>query len=199
MGEDRLRIFLKKELPWGTLFAERENFEWGYFTAEGRLVKKYFRNEPNQWVLVIGSGNGREARPICHYDCRFVCMDISSVYLKAGKILFASEGVQNVNFAQADTKHLPFVDDSFDFVFFSIYSSLGKYRFDVLRETHRILRSKGLVLLSNVTSLYKKKEFFVVSNKEQLSEEVNSCGFELVEDEIDPIRPEYRYSMLRYI
>ena len=44
-----------------------------------------------------------------------------------------------------------------------------------------------------------KKEFFVVSNKEQLSEEVNSCGFELVEDEIDPIRPEYRFSMLRYI
>ena len=84
-------------------------------------------------------------------------MDISNIYLKAGKILFASEGVQNVNFAQADTKHLPFVDDSFDFVFFSIsiYSSLGKYRFDVLRETHRILRSNGLVLLSNVTSLYK--------------------------------------------
>jgi ubiquinone/menaquinone biosynthesis C-methylase UbiE len=199
MDKDGLENRFKREFPWGTLFAERRNFESGYLNAEGRLVEKYFKNEPNKWILVIGSGNGREARPICGYDCRIVCMDIGSIYLKAGKRLFSSERVQNVSFVQGDTKYLPFADDSFDFVFFSLYSPLGKYRFDVLHDIHRILRIGGLVLLTSLTSQYRNDKWHVISNKEQLIQEVLSCGFELIDGEIDPFRPEYRVSMLKYI
>jgi len=57
----------------------------GYLNAEGRLIERYFKNKSKQHILVVGSGNGREARQICHYDCQIICLDISSLYLKAGR------------------------------------------------------------------------------------------------------------------
>jgi ubiquinone/menaquinone biosynthesis C-methylase UbiE len=210
MHEKSLKNLVKREFPWGTLFAERKNFEYGYFIAEGRLVKKYLKNGNNKRILVIGSGNGREARPICH-NCRIVCLDIGRIYLKVAVRLFETEDVQNISFVQADMKKLPFADNSFDFVFFSLYNILGKYRFDVLRKVHSILRTEGLVLLGTHTDLYKTlyrntmahntefKNWVLISNKEQLNREISSCSFELIEDEIDPLRPEYRFTMLRSI
>ena len=60
----RVKEITDKVLPWGKLFAERDNFEFGYSKEEGRLVSEYLQKKPSD-VLVIDSGNGREARPIC--------------------------------------------------------------------------------------------------------------------------------------
>ena len=196
--DDRWQEIIHRDLPWGAVFATRSNFEWGYFIDEGQLVAKYLRSPSD--VLVIGSGNGREARPICRDGHWIVCMDIGQTYLKSGQKLFANSGIQNVLFLQANMAQLPFKEYSFDFIFFSLYG-VGKKRFDVLAGIRRVLRLNGLILLTVGTPLYKVKYDLVtevyIANEAQLREEVSPCGFEVLESSVDPERPEYRVSILR--
>jgi ubiquinone/menaquinone biosynthesis C-methylase UbiE len=201
-NDSSLRIF-HKTFPWGPPFARRANFEAGYLDAEDRLVTRYLA--PHSDVLVLGSGNGREARPICRKGHRIVCVDIGFLYLVSGHRLFASEGVRDVAFVQADVERLPFVEPSFDFVFFSFYSGLKDRRFDVLRRLARFLRRDGALLLGVCTPRYEDlyrhgypstHGWAFISDAEQLREEVAPCGFELLESKVDPFRPEYRYSIL---
>ena len=51
-----------KLFPWTNAYGTCDNFAGGYFTKEAELVDKYLINVDD--VLVFGSGNGREARPI---------------------------------------------------------------------------------------------------------------------------------------
>ena len=111
-------IFLKLS-PWGLLFAEHSNLKAGYFSQERYLVTKYLKEKLN--ILIIGSGNGREAFPVCHDGHRIVCMDTGLLYLMAGKQFFAKENVRNIYFVQADMAQFPFNEKSFDFIFFSLY------------------------------------------------------------------------------
>lgn len=190
----------RKTCPWGVRFAGRSNFQWGYFIEEGRLVEKYLKRPSD--VLVIGSGNGREARPICRDGHRIVCIDIESMYLKSGQNLFAREGIQDIRFIKANMAKLPFEEESFNFIFFSLWTHAGKRRARVLEGIRRILRGDGLVLLTACTPLYKLKhpeidEACCVADEERLRLEVSSCGFELLESAVDPARPEYRFSILK--
>jgi len=201
MNNDKLRDIYHNNYPWGMSYAMRINFEYGYFLEEGRLVAKYLQ-EPGD-VLIIGSGNGREARPICRCGHRIVCIDNKFLYLQAGQNLFAREGVQDVHFISADMGQLPFRSESFDFVFFSLYSYSRKYGFDAIHDVHRILRSSGRLLLTAFTPLYKKSPFMDgairVGSEEQLRQEMSACNFELIESAVDPVRPEYRVAMLRLL
>lgn len=185
----------------GPLFASRENFEWGYFTEEKKLVEK-FLTKPSD-VLIIGSGNGREARPICKEGHKIICIDIIESFLESGRKLFASEGINTVKFIKADMNDLPFENESFDFVFFSMYTPAGKNRFKILKDLHNILRSEGKILLISCNPYYenlyktKYKDAIFIDNVQQLQKEVSQCGFELIESEIDAKRQEYRFSMLK--
>jgi len=197
---DKVKDLVSKGFPWGTLFAKRSNFEWGYLIEERRLVDKYL--EPSNDVLIIGSGNGREARPICLCSKKIVCMDLGLSYLKSGRNLFTVEGKQNVQFVQADMTQLPFSEGSFDFIFFSLYSYAAERRFGVLSDIHRVLRPNGFVLLGAWTPLYRMKHALTdgeiwMANEKQLRQEVSSCGFDLLESAVDPARPEYRISIMR--
>jgi len=197
-SDDRWREIIHRDLPWGAVFATRPNFEWGYFIDEGKLVAKYLRSPGD--VLVIGSGNGREARPICRDGHWVVCMDIGLTYLKSGQRLFAREGIQDVLFLQANMAQLPFEEDSFDFIFFSLYG-IGEKRFDVLAGIRRVLRPNGLILLTAGTPLCEAKHALenqvYIANEAQLREELSPRGFEILESSVDPERPEYRVSILR--
>ena len=196
----RLEELMRKACPWSMYYAERSYFEAGYFAEEGRLVDKYLKRPSD--ILVLGSGNGREARPICRDGHRIICMDRGSLYLVSGQKLFASEEIQNVRFIQADVANLPFAGCCFDLVFFSLYSIHGERRFSIMNDIRRCLRKEGLVLLTVCTPLYGKlrpelDDWAWVSSVEQLCQEVSSCGFELLESAVDRPRPEYRFSMLR--
>jgi ubiquinone/menaquinone biosynthesis C-methylase UbiE len=186
-----------KLFPWTNLFGTRSNFEGGYFTKEAELVDKYLKNVDN--VLVFGSGNGREARPIIDRAKRIICFDFGLGYLLAGKKLCESEGIKNVSFILADALHLPFPSDSFDFIFFSIYSSLKNDRFKVITDIHRILRKNGLVLICVYMPSYPKaKKYGSITFKSigHLEKEVNEYGFSLVEGGQDQKRPHYIFSIL---
>jgi SAM-dependent methyltransferase len=203
-SEGRLQQIFARELPWGPLFARRANFESGYLQEEGRLVAKYLK--PKSDVLVLGSGNGREARPISQDGHRIVCADVGFLYLVSGRGLLSGEGVRGVAFLQADAAHLPFRQACFDFVFFSFYSSQAEKRFEVLSGIGKCLKAGGLILLTACTprylEMYRESPlntdgWAFVSSAEQLCAEVSTCGFELLDGALDPGRPEYRCALLR--
>jgi ubiquinone/menaquinone biosynthesis C-methylase UbiE len=201
MELQRLSAISSENLPWGGLFATRFNFEFGYLTDEECLVTKYLDSPDN--VLVIGSGNGREARPIHRQAKRIVCIDIGPMYLMSGQQLFKSENINNTFFVQADMFHLPFAKESFDYIFFSLYSFSGERRFEMLKNLRSVLRPSGLVLLTCCTPRYPKvlaKAYpwtVFISTAKELRREVCSCGFELIETIVDKKRPGYRFAILR--
>jgi SAM-dependent methyltransferase len=190
---------LAREMPWGLRFAARCNFEDGYFSVERYLVSKYL-NKPST-VLVFGSGNGREARPIATHGHRIVCFDIGFLYVRSGHILSIREGLKDIYFLQADMYGLPFASETFDFIFFSIYASAGKRRFGVLCQVRDLLRPGGMVTLMIPTPLYPKLHpglptpDTIVLTDEEMTEEIvriERCRFRFLESSVDPIRNEYR-------
>ena len=186
-----------KLFPWTNAYGTRDNFSGGYFTKEAELVDKYLKKVDN--VLVFGAGNGREARPIIDRAKRIVCFDFGLGYLLAGKKLCESEGITNVSFVLADALHLPFPPDSFDFIFFSLYSCLKEDRFAVISDIHRILRKDGLVLLCCYMPTYPKAKKYgsvTFNGISDLEREVNEFGFSLVEGGQDQKRPYYIFSIL---
>jgi len=202
MNKYYLIKFLSKNLPWGKLFATRSNFECGYFIDEGYFVTKYLKTPSD--VLVMGSGNGREARPICRQGHKIVCFDIGGLYCASGEALFRKEGIRTVYFVEADIFRLPFAENSFDFIFFSLYSTVGERRFEMLKNIRFVLRPSGLILLGCLTPLYREKYKrlplggrIFISSETELNNEVSSCGFDFLESRVDAKRPEYRFSILR--
>ena len=75
----RVKEITDKVLPWGKLFAERDNFEFGYSKEEGRLVSEYLQKKPSD-VLVIDSGNGRDSSK----KTSLTAKDTKSDYTKNG-------------------------------------------------------------------------------------------------------------------
>jgi SAM-dependent methyltransferase len=185
--------FLARGMPWGPLFAERRNFEYGYFTSEHHFVAKYLKKPSS--VLVFGSGNGREARPIAADGHWIVCFDIGFLYAKGGSMLCAREGLGNIHFLQADMYSLPFAIDTFDFIFFSIYPTAGKRRFEVLHQVREILRPGGMVMVMIPTPLYRRHipnlpPDFVTLTEEEVAEEIvriEECRFRFRESSVDPV------------
>jgi len=183
--------------PWTRIFGMRDNFEGGYFEKEGELVAKYLNNPED--VLVCGSGNGREARPIIHRAKRIVCFDFGLGYLLSGKKLCEAEGIKNVFFVLADIMQLPFPSASFDFIFFSIYSALKDSRFEVINDLHRILKKDGFVLLTCYMPSFpkaKKYNFTTFENVSEIEKEMNKLGFTVIEAGQDRKRSHYLFSIL---
>lgn len=203
MTDTAIPEHLRRAFPWGRLFAMRKNFEAGYLQLEGELVDAYLERPSD--VLVIGSGNGREARPICGQGHRIVCQDLAFCYIQSGQKLFSELGAKNVRFIQNDvTEGLAFTDNSFDFVFFSLYSSCGRHRFEVMRDIHRVTRPGGLVLHNAATPYYRTaqpradiKGWVLFDTIDSLQREVTGCGFRLLQSGVDKKRREYRVSMLK--
>jgi ubiquinone/menaquinone biosynthesis C-methylase UbiE len=185
-------------LPWGLFYATSRNFQVGFGMEEGRLVAKYLNRPSN--ILIVGSGNGREARPICRDGHRIFCIDFGLLYLQSGRRLFSAEGCTNVWFVAADMRHLPFAENSFDFVFFSLFCAAHEARFDMMMRMHRLLRPAGHLLMTATTSLYPSKYgFMTIDTVDELCREVSTCPFEVLEGAVDPKRPDYLYAILRAI
>jgi len=183
-----------RHFPWGVLFAQRHNFDYGYFLKEGELVKKFLL-KPSR-VLIIGSGNGREAKPISQGGYKIVCLDIGEGYLRAGKEMFSESGINCVEFVNASMERLPFKDKSFDFIFFSLYGFAGVFRFKILCDVNRILKPRGKALLMATTHFYTKRTgWLYLESPDQLKSEILLYGFKLLEGGVDYRRKEYIFAV----
>ena len=83
----------------------------------------------------------------------------------------------NIDFLQADMYALPFAIETFDFIFFSIYPTAGKRRFEVLRQAREILHPGGIVMLLIPTPLYRRRNpslppDVVTLTDEEIAEEI---------------------------
>ncbi|MGD0237898.1 MAG: class I SAM-dependent methyltransferase [Syntrophorhabdales bacterium] len=199
--EARLAQRFCKELPAGPEFATRRNFESGYLAVEQRLVGKYLKKRSS--VVVVGAGNGPEARPIASDGHLIVCFDVGFLYVRSGAALCEREKLGNVHFLQADMHALPFAHERFDFVFFSIYPMAGGRRFEVVCQIRKVLRPGGIMLLMTPTPLYPQRfpwrpsQMVILTDGEMPEEIMNveACGFRFRESSIDEERAEYRFAV----
>lgn len=194
-----------RSAPWGPEYFTRRNLCAGYFTEEGRLVAGFLN--PRSDVLIIGSGNGREAFPILNEGHRIICLDFALGYLLVGKKLLELARNTTTYFVQGEMIALPFREAAFSFVFFSLYSCAGEKRFAMLNDIRRLLQPHGHVLVSVITPAYRIPhgtfqrwgKWRVFSNIAELRAEMTINGFEVLEGGIDPVRPEYIMAILRVI
>lgn len=198
---NRFNELFHKAFPWGMAYASREHFERGYTKKEEEFVERYFP-ETSSNILVIASGNGREARPIADERHKIICVDCCFTYLQSAQALFGSEKTEGVFFVQANAESLPFSDGSFDFVFFSIYSVLKDKRFTVMRRLLRMLRSGGAILVgTSMPSHCARKPgnggCKVFRDEEEFRDDLQFCGCEVLEVGFDSNRPRYPKAVVR--
>ena len=92
--------------------------------------RRHFRLEAGDWMLDLGSGNGRHTIEACRWPCRVVSVDMDAEELRRARyFLRAPEGGNPydhylrqrkegfpgwADFVLADAQHLPFRDGAFD-------------------------------------------------------------------------------------
>lgn len=202
---DEIYKVFKTDPAWGLEYATKNYFQAGFLDCEIKLVKKYLIR-PSK-ILVIGSGSGREAHPISKAGHEIFCMDKIFFFVQTGKSFFHKENVSCVKFLQGDMFHFPFKKESFDFIFFTLYSPAGKRRSNVLASLRQIIRPDGMVLLTTCAEIYPSiyphfrkelKDWFLTDDKEIVKREVLSSGFELLESEKEKEYP-YMIHILKAI
>jgi ubiquinone/menaquinone biosynthesis C-methylase UbiE len=92
--------------------------------------RRHLRLEPGDWLLDLGSGNGRHTIEACRWPCRVVSVDVDPDELRKARYFLRAprgaspyqrfvrqerEGVPGwADFVVADAQHLPFRDGAFD-------------------------------------------------------------------------------------
>ena len=141
---------------------------------EKPMMKDMLKDLNNKKVLMLGCGTGEESKLLKEFGAtNIVGVDLSEVSIKLAK-----ETYPEYNFIVGDMHHLPFEEDSFDFV----YSSLAIHYSDdpekVYQEVYRILKEGGYLLFSIGHPLRWSSDEVLIDNKE-----CNVIGYEKSSDE----------------
>lgn len=113
--------------------------------------------QPGERVLDLGCGNGRLYSALKDKNVRYVGIDSSAKLIEIAKTKYQGE---NLKFLVVEALSLPFSENSFDKVF-SIavlhHIPSDEFRLEFLKEAGRILKSKGLLILT-VWNLRQKED-----------------------------------------
>lgn len=100
-------------------------------------------------ILDIATGGGHTALKFAPYVEEVVASDLTPAMLEKAEEHLRSKGVQNVRFQVADAEDLPFADETFHLVTCRIaphhFSNVGQF----LRESRRVLKTGGRLLLQD--------------------------------------------------
>lgn len=128
-----------------------ESLHKGLFDPAERT--KGLRLTAAQHVLEVACGTGGAARYLgAEYRCRVTATDLSTRHIETARDLTKKQGLSGlVRFARCDFHCLPFRSNAFD-LWWSQESLLHAHdRRLVLREGHRVLKTGGLAVFSDLT------------------------------------------------
>ena len=110
-----------------------------------RLLRRRLLRRASGRVLEVAVGTGKNLR---YYSagCRITTVDVSIEMLKVARQRAASLSV-DISFSLADAEALPFADQSFDTVVFSLSTCTFPNPVAVLREMARVCKPAGRILL----------------------------------------------------
>lgn len=101
--------------------------------------------KPNSKVLEAGCGVGAQTIILARRnpDCSFVSVDISTSSLEIAQRQVKIQKLKNVAFEVSDLRHLPYPDNSFDYVFVCFVLEHIDSQKEALFQLHRVLKPGG--------------------------------------------------------
>ena len=128
----------------------------GYVKSEGHakgadLDRLLELAQPHEdWlVLDVATGGGHTALKFAPHVAKVVASDLTPKMLAAAKEYIRTQGVNNVEFKQADAEGLPFKDKRFDLVTCRIAPHHFPHVDEFVSESARVLKPGGLFLLQD--------------------------------------------------
>lgn len=121
------------------------------------IRKAYFRNtirefiNGNERVLFVGGGTGASLEDYCQAGLKITFTDIDANAVNFAKKIFGCKHYQ-IKFDCCSAYALPYEDSSYDIVVSTLNGSY--FNKDSLVEIRRVLKSNGIVLLSETTFEY---------------------------------------------
>ncbi len=114
--------------------------------VEKPMMRKMLPNLKGKKVLMLGCGTGEES--ILLEDFGASIKNMTGMDLSEKSIEIAKESYPGIEFVVGDMNHLPFDNDSFDFVYSSLTIHYSATPEKVYKEVYRVLKKEGLFLLS---------------------------------------------------
>ncbi|TFF99731.1 MAG: class I SAM-dependent methyltransferase [Promethearchaeota archaeon] len=119
-------------------------------------------------VLDIATGGGHTALKFAPYVSQVIATDITTKMLQSAQEFIEKKGINNIKFEEADAEALPFEDNQFDLVTCRIaahhFPNIGKF----VRESYRVLKKKGYLLLEDQVASENKATAEYINNFEKL-------------------------------
>jgi ubiquinone/menaquinone biosynthesis C-methylase UbiE len=120
-----------------------------YDAITWKYLEPYVPTNADSLVLDAGGGNGRWTIPMAKRGCKVVLVDLSEGMLDVASRKVADEGLQSrIEIRKGDIRKLDYPNETFDLVFSDHTLFLFDEPDEVISELVRVLKSKGLLILS---------------------------------------------------
>lgn len=116
-------------------------------TPTKAVPKDWFLNDfKNKKILGLASGGGQQMPIFKALGADVTCLDYSKKQLESEELVARREGYE-IDLVKADmTKPLPFLDETFDFIFFPVANVYIEKVEPLFNECYRILKKGGIMI-----------------------------------------------------
>ncbi|HZD57135.1 MAG TPA: class I SAM-dependent methyltransferase [Anaerolineales bacterium] len=146
MKEDSKSLSRKRYTKYGQGYVKSETHAKGE-DLEGLLAMA--QPQPDWMVLDVATGAGHTALKLAPLVAKVIATDLTPKMLAVARDFIAAQGVENVEFRQADAEELPFEDETFELVTCRIaahhFPNPGRF----VQQSARVLKPDGLLLLQD--------------------------------------------------
>jgi len=152
INEKTINKWIEEGWEWGKpisheLYQDALNGKWNVLlTPTVYVPHSWFPPLKNINLLGLASGGGQQMPIFSALGAKCTVLDYSSKQLESEQMVANREGY-HINIIKADmTKPLPFLDESFDFIFHPVSNSYIKDVKPVFKECYRILKKGGILV-----------------------------------------------------